>query len=120
GARGAIDPLRYGAAGSAGAANTTELAHLRLRYKRPGQSSSELMETPIRREAMRPLDQADTDFRFATAVAGFGQVLRGGRHTGGWTVADARALASASLADDRFGYRGEFLRLAGLAQALAK
>jgi Ca-activated chloride channel family protein len=120
GARGAIDPLRYGAASSAGAANTTELAHLRLRYKRPGQSSSELMETPIRREAMRPLDQADADFRFATAVAGFGQVLRGGRHTGGWTVADARALAAASLADDRFGYRGEFLRLAGLAQALAK
>ena len=120
GARGAIEPLRYGTASSAGAANTTELAHLRLRYKRPGQSSSELMETPIRREAMRPLDQADADFRFATAVAGFGQVLRGGRHTGGWTVTDARALAAGSVGEDRFGYRGEFLRLAGLAQALAK
>lgn len=120
GARGAIDPLRYGAAGSAGAVNTTELAHLRLRYKRPGQSSSELMETPIRREAMKPLDQTDADFRFATAVAGFGQVLRGGRHTGGWTVTDARALAAGSVGEDRFGYRGEFLRLAGLAQALAK
>ncbi len=120
GARGAIDPLRYGAAGSAGAANTTEWAHLRLRYKRPGQSSSELMETPIRREAMKPLNQADADFRFATAVAGFGQVLRGGRYTGEWTVADARKLATSSLGDDRFGYRGEFLRLAGLAQALAK
>lgn len=120
GARGAIDPLRYGAASSAGAANTTELAHLRLRYKRPGQSSSELIETPIRREAMKPLDQTDADFRFATAVAGFGQVLRGGRHTGGWTVNDARALAAGSVGEDRFGYRGEFLRLAGLAQALAK
>lgn len=120
GARGAIDPLRYGAATTAGDARSGELAHLRLRYKLPGQSSSELMETPIRREAMRPLDQADADFRFATAVAGFGQVLRGGRYTGEWTVADARALAAASLGDDRFGYRGEFLRLAGLAQALAK
>lgn len=120
GARGAIDPLRYGAATTAGDARSGELAHLRLRYKLPGKSSSELMETPIRREAMRPLDQADADFRFATAVAGFGQVLRGGRYTGEWTVADARALAAASLGDDRFGYRGEFLRLAGLAQALAK
>lgn len=120
GARGAIDPLCYGAASTAGDARSGELAHLRLRYKRPGQSSSELIETPIRRDAMRPLDQADADFRFATAVAGFGQVLRGGRHTGGWTVADARALAAGSLGDDRFGYRGEFLRLAGLAQALAK
>ena len=120
GARGAIDPLRYGAATTAGDARSGELAHLRLRYKLPGKSSSELMETPIRREAMRPLDQADADFRFATAVSGFGQVLRGGRYTGEWTVADARALAAASLGDDRFGYRGEFLRLAGLAQALAK
>jgi len=120
GARGAIDPLRYGAAVTAGDARSGELAHLRLRYKRPGQSSSELIETPIRREAMKPLDQADADFRFATAVAGFGQVLRGGRHTGGWTVADARALAAGSVGEDRFGYRGEFLRLAGLAQALAK
>lgn len=120
GARGAIDPLRYGAAVTAGDARSGELAHLRLRYKRPGQSSSELMETPIRRDAMKPLDQADADFRFATAVAGFGQVLRGGRHTAGWTVADARALAAGSLGEDRFGYRGEFLRLAGLAQALAK
>lgn len=124
GARGAIDALRYGTTSSTGAARSgglaEELAHLRLRYKRPGQSRSELIETPIRREAMRPLDQADADFRFATAVAGFGQVLRGGRHTGGWTVADARVLAAGSLGDDRFGYRGEFLRLAGLAQALAK
>lgn len=120
GARGAIDPLRYGAAATVGDARSGELAHLRLRYKRPGQSSSELMETPIRRDAMKPLDQTDADFRFATAVAGFGQVLRGGRYTGEWTVADARKLAAASLGDDRFGYRGEFLRLAGLAQALAK
>ncbi len=124
GARGAIDPLRYGAAVTAGDARTgelaNELAHLRLRYKLPGRSASELMETPIRRDAMKPLDQTDADFRFATAVAGFGQVLRGGRYTGEWTVADARKLAAGSVGDDRFGYRGEFLRLAGLAQALAK
>jgi Ca-activated chloride channel homolog len=120
GARSATDPLRYGTVGQTAAANTSELAHLRLRYKLPGRSASELMETPIRREAMRPLAQADADFRFATAVAGFGQVLRGGRYTGDWAQADARALAAASLGDDRFGYRSEFLRLAGLAQALAK
>ncbi|WP_374406222.1 von Willebrand factor type A domain-containing protein [Hydrogenophaga sp.] len=122
GARGAIDPLRYGGAATvaAGDAHTDELAHLRLRYKLPGHSASELMETPIRRAALRPLDQTDAEFRFATAVAGFGQKLRGGRYTGGWSYADARALAAGSVGTDRFGYRGEFLRMVDLAQALGK
>ena len=122
GARGAIDPLRYGSAATvaAGDAHADELAHLRLRYKLPGHSASELMETPIRRAALRPLDQTDAEFRFAAAVAGFGQKLRGGRYTGGWSYADARALAAGSVGPDRFGYRGEFLRMVDLAQALGK
>ena len=99
-----------------------ELSQLKALKKQTTTDSSSVSAMPIdiRRDAMKPLDQADADFRFATAVAGFGQVLRGGRYTGGWTVADARKLAAGSVGSDRFGYRGEFLRLAGLAQALAK
>ncbi|MCB1965793.1 MAG: DUF3520 domain-containing protein, partial [Candidatus Accumulibacter sp.] len=59
-----------------------------------------------------------SEFRFATAVAAYGQILRGGKYTGNWTYDDVRKLAAASTGNDRFGYRGEFLRLLDLAAAL--
>jgi hypothetical protein len=39
------------------------------------------------------LEQAGNDSCFATAVAGFGQILRGARYTGTWQIPDARRLA---------------------------
>ncbi len=122
GQRGLIDPLRYGSdprPGGASVARSAELAHVRLRYKQPGASTSELVEHPVRREATRPIAAASDDFRFAAAIAGFGQILRGGRYTGAWSFADARALAGGALGADRFGYRGEALRLIELAAALS-
>jgi Ca-activated chloride channel family protein len=120
GAKGSIDPLRYGATPKAGDTHANELAHLRLRYKLPGQSASELIDTPIARQDIVSLAAADNEFRFATAVAGFGQLLRGGRYTGPWTYADARALATQSQGADRYGYRTEFVRLVALAQSQSK
>jgi Ca-activated chloride channel family protein len=64
------------------------------------------------------LTSASGDFRFATAVAGYGQLLRGGKYTGVWGYTDARQLASQSIGGDHFGYRGEFLRMVDLTQAL--
>lgn len=121
GQRGLIDPLRYGSEPRPGAASvprSAELAHVRLRYKRPEASRSELIEHPVRREAARPVAATSDDFRFAAAIAGFGQILRGGTYTGAWSVADARTLAGGALGADRFGYRGEALRLMELAAAL--
>lgn len=119
GAKGSIDPLRYAAPAGAKADHAGELGFLRLRYKAPGADASELMEIALKREALRPLAQASEEFRFAAAVAGYGQLLRGGRYTGAWGYADARRLAAQGLGRDRYGYRGEFLRLADLAQVLA-
>ncbi|MFV0680814.1 vWA domain-containing protein [Ottowia sp.] len=136
GAKGSIDPLRYAQAKKAdnphanananakakakAKAKANELAHLRLRYKLPGQPSSTLIDTPIARQAIAPLASTDTEFRFATAVAIFGQLLRGGRHTGTWSYADARALAFENQGSDRYGYRAEFVRLIDLAQAQSR
>ena len=50
---------------------------------------------------------------FVTAVAAFGQKLRGDTYLGSYSLADARALAG----DPRGYYRQEFVRLAGLAEA---
>ena len=117
-APGLIDPLRYGAAPRSANPRADELAHVRLRYKHPGADRSVLIEQPVQRTAVRELASTDADFRFATAIAGFGQLLRGGRYTGQWQVADARALAAGAVGEDRFGYRGEALRLMDLAGAL--
>ena len=119
GAKGSVDPLRYGQAIKPDSSLANELAHLRLRYKLPDQDSSKLIEIPIARDAIQPLSATDGEFRFATAVAGFGQLLRGGKYTGQWSYADSRRLAGASLGADRYGYRAEFLRLVDLAQALS-
>ncbi|MYB19753.1 MAG: DUF3520 domain-containing protein [Holophagales bacterium] len=116
------DALRY----SGGAAEppvadgrrggSRELAFLRLRYKEPGEETSELIELPIARDA----GGAGTDQRFAAAVAGFGQLLRNGVYTGDWTWSDAIALAVANTGDDRYGYRREAVTLMRLAESLAR
>ena len=116
------DPLRY--ADSAGApppatgepGRTAEFAFLRLRYKAPGEDTSRLIEVAINREA----GNAGADQRFAAAIAGFGQLLRGGVYTGGWTWADAIALAEANTGGDRYGYRREAVTLMRLAESLSE
>ncbi len=123
GESGGLDPLRYGRAADAvpasdNSAVTDEVAYVRLRYKRPGESASRLMERAVGRRPLASIDAAPADFRFAVAIAGFGQLLRGGTSTADWRIDDARRLAAASLGDDRFGYRAEALRLMDLAQAL--
>ncbi len=104
------DPLRYGAAP---AAETSEqLGVLRLRYKRPGTDDSTLIETPLLR-----LPALSEDARFAAAIAGFGQLLRG-RDLGGWSYDQALALGTAARGADPFGYRAEALTLMRLTDSL--
>lgn len=117
GAAGLVDPLRYGERAKP-ASGADELAFVKLRYKRPGEDTSRLLERAVQRADVKAIDQAGVDLRFAAAVAGFGQILRGGRYTGNWPIADARRLAAASLGDDRYGYRAEALRLMDLAASL--
>jgi Ca-activated chloride channel family protein len=108
--RGQDEPPRY----------ANELAHLRIRYKLPDEDHSKLIETPIRvGEIQDRTGHSSDDFRFAAAVAAFGQKLRGGKHLGDFSYADIRQLASRSRGDDPFGYRGEFLQLVSLAGSLA-
>ena len=144
GKAGSLEPLRYGRDGrngrdagatDAGAATASEatageaaaghdssdeLAFVRIRYKGVDARASRLVEQPVAAGKAATMAEADVDFRFATAIAGFGQILRGGvRGAGDWTFADARALAAGSLGEDRFGHRAEALRLIDLAAALA-
>jgi len=96
-----------------------ELAHLRIRYKAPTQSASALLEWPLQRSVLeQPIAAVDDDFRFAAAVAGFGQLLRGGKHLGKFNYDDVLALAHAGRGADVLGYRAEFVQLVALARSI--
>jgi Ca-activated chloride channel family protein len=108
-------PLRYGEAETA-SDTSGELGFLKLRYKAPGESRSVLIETPIGNDT----EPASGDVAFSSAIAGFGQLLRGGDYLGDWSYADAIALATAARGEDPFGYRGEAIGLMRLAETLAR
>jgi Ca-activated chloride channel family protein len=111
GAGGLVDPLKYGNAQTAGAAGG-EWANVKIRYKLPGENKSKLIEQPVSETGATPANEA----RFAAAVAGFGQLLRGGQYTGAFTYDDVIALAQSAKGADPFGYRAEFINLVRIAK----
>ncbi len=103
--------------GKGGLAN--ELAMVRVRYKLPDNPTSALVEALMLKSAMiGDIAQTSERYRFAAAVAGFGQLLRGGKYTGTFDYSDVLALARGARGDDAYGYRGEFLQLVNLAASL--
>ncbi len=109
-----VDPLRYGGAErtgrsrtGAGASGSRELAFVKVRYKRPSGGASRLLTHPVDDAVGRP----STDLTFASAVAGFGMLLRNSEHRGSVGVEQILTLARAGLGEDADGYRRGFLEL---------
>ncbi len=114
-----IDPLRYAHAGTQPTTHSNEIALLRLRYKQPDSDNSRLIEHPIHvTEIEKLVDKTSDNFRFSAAVAGFAQLLRGGKYTDDFSFDDVLQLARQARGDDPFGYRGEFISLVNLANSL--
>jgi len=114
-----VDPLRYGGRQQSASQFGKELAMLRLRYKQPDEDSSRLIESPLYRENIEASMQQTSDrFRFSAAVAGFGQLLRGGKYVNDFDYQAVLDLARNARGEDRFGYRGEFIQMVALADSL--
>jgi Ca-activated chloride channel family protein len=117
-----LPPRRYAASDETSRQtpeHADELAHLRIRYKLPDEDSSKLIESAILTSEVNGTGSAGSDdFRFAAAVAAFGQKLRSGEYLGNFGYANIRGLAAGSRGLDPYGYRGEFLQLISLAQSL--
>lgn len=111
---GAIDDLKYQQRSQTEEANSTELLNLKLRYKLPQESKSQLLEFNARDKG-GTWEDSSTDFKFAAAVASFGMLLRDSKHRGeaNWHMVDQ--MGRAGMGADRFGYRREFLQLVRLA-----
>ena len=112
-AGGGAEPLRYqqpAAAAARPATTSREMLNLRIRYKDPESSESKLLEVQLV-DRGAPFANANTDFRFAAAVAGFGMILRDSPYKGSATLDWVLATATNSRGADKNGYRDEFIRL---------
>ena len=94
-----------------------ELAFVKIRYKRPGESESILMSQPVRAaDAYRSLRQAPEQTRWALAVAAYGQALRRDPWLGNFGWSDISALAIGAQGEDEDGLRSQFIDLTRAAQ----
>jgi Ca-activated chloride channel family protein len=110
-----VDPLRYQQKPDpTRAANTSELATVKVRYKAPDGDTSRLITTVVqaRPRAMSP------NLGFASAVAEFGMLLTGSEHRGHASYESAVTRARMFRGSDSEGYRAEFVRLVEIAAGL--
>ncbi len=116
-----VDPSRYQAAPKPENGATNEYAFLKIRYKAPGADTSKLITRPITAaDNVSSLANAPESTRMATAVAGYGSLLRGDPYiakTFNWD--SVIELANSAKGKDEFGYRAEFVQLARLAKTAA-
>ena len=97
-----------------------EIGFVQVRYKQPGQDRSELIQQPLTNRASGPAGaQPPEATRWAIAVAGFGQKLRGDP----WMAADYgwdRIVdqAQGARGEDPYGDRAEFVQMVRAAESL--
>lgn len=103
-----LPALRYASQAPA-TGGGSEIAHLRLRYKLPQAQASRLIERPVLRNELRAT--ASPSLRFASAVAGYADALRGGARSGQWQWSDIASAARGARGEDRWGQRAEFIEL---------
>ena len=106
-----VDPLKYQPnPATASASQTDELMQVKLRYKKPNETVSQLITQSIMDKPVK-LENASANFRFAAAVAAFGMVLRDSEYKGAANFDEVLRLASQAKGEDKEGYRAEFIRL---------
>ncbi len=94
-----------------------DLLTVKLRYKQPDSDTSKKIEVPL---IDNNKNDVSDDFRFASAVAMFGQILKSSQFKGEGSYDIAIALAKSGYGNDQQGYRREFVRLIETTKGLAK
>ena len=116
---GKVDDLKYQKKEKVSVKPTgsSELLTVKLRYKAPDKDVSKKMELPF---VDNKGNNVSSDFRFASAVAMFGQLLRDSDFKGNASYDKVVNLAKQGLNNDDKGYRREFIRLVETAKGLVK
>ncbi|MGB0589615.1 MAG: vWA domain-containing protein [Myxococcota bacterium] len=113
-----VDALKYQTPkAEAHAADSGEMLTIKLRYKSPSGTTSKLVSHAVQRPSAQR--QPSASFRWASAVAGFGMMLRGSPHRGDTTWDSVIDLATSAVGEDTSGQRMEMIVLAKEARRLA-
>ncbi|MBS0028670.1 von Willebrand factor type A domain-containing protein [Chitinophaga sp. 2R12] len=112
-----VDPLKYQQGKVLG--NQSEVLTVKLRYKQPNADASQLMQKVLPYNNQQ-ITSAPEDFRMATAVAAFGQLLRHSAFKGTATYDQVLSWAGNARGEDAEGYRAEFIQLVKKAKLLDK
>ena len=120
GQKAAVNPLRYGKQKPM-EGKSDELALINLRWKAPQGGDSRLMSEPVKAAQLNTaFDSASQEMRFQTAVAAWGQKLRGSSYLATTSWDQIAQWASAARDEDSNGYRAEFIQLVKLSGKLAQ
>ena len=96
---------------------TNEYGFVKVRYKLPNEDNSRLITTSVTADnEYKSLSETPIDSVFASAVAAFGQLLRGDNYLKDFTYDKVIELAEKTKGEDKFGYRAEFVNLVRLAK----
>ncbi|MDR6337235.1 Ca-activated chloride channel family protein [Filimonas zeae] len=116
-----VDKLRYQKVperkATAKAGGAEEVFYVKLRYKKPDEKESRLMEQGVK-ETAASFENASESLRFAAAVAAFGMKLRDSEFQGKLSYNDIIRIAQKATGEDKEKYRAEFVQLVKAASGI--
>lgn len=114
-----VDPLKYQKPTDTWVkSHLSEMATVKFRYKKPESGKSQMQMLAIN-DAPVPFDKTSGDFRFASAVAEFGMLLRNSEFKQKSDFDRLISRAKSAKGKDEQGYRTEFINLAESAKLLS-
>ncbi|HEY9486871.1 MAG TPA: von Willebrand factor type A domain-containing protein [Chryseosolibacter sp.] len=106
----AIDDLKYQPVRSHQGSASREWLTIKLRYKKPGESKSNLLDHVVNDNAVTGRD-ASNNFRWSASVAAFGMLLTDSQYIGDWDCNDIASFCHQARGEDVEGYRSEFVNM---------
>lgn len=114
-----VDTLKYQQIKETKQSSSNEMLTIKFRYKKPDEDVSKLIEHPVI-DTNLPIEKTSENFRFATAVAEYGMLLRNSEFKSNASYDHVLQQSSKSLGKDEEGYRSEFVKLVKNTKLLAK
>lgn len=111
------DPLRYQATNTRIDSTDNEIAFVKVRFKLPNSSTSELINQPVRLRNVKIERTQSQIMQLSAAVAGFAELLRNSPYVDNFSFEDVTSMTKNTMSNDRWGYRAELVQLVQNAQA---